>query len=115
MGSGQEVVPVVRDHDSLVLTRGTKMHWIVLRQEGLGILRRANVETQSLPYLSTRVRNVLVDIEPSPFHVRALRSTRERHLFGYTLRCPVGLARKAFIDLLRVGTVVGHSGPQLVL
>jgi hypothetical protein len=42
-------------------------------------------------------------------------STRERHLFGYTLRCPVCLARKTFIDLLRIGTVVGHSGPQLVL
>jgi len=31
MGSGEEVVPIVCDHDSLVLTRSAEVHWIVLR------------------------------------------------------------------------------------
>lgn len=64
-GSREEVVPVVGDHDPLILSRDMKMNRVVLRQGRLGILRRTDVETQSLAELRARVWNVLVEVEPS--------------------------------------------------
>lgn len=66
-GGDQEVVPVVGDHDSLILRRGPEMDRIVLRQEWLSIHGGENVQSQSGTDPRTRVWNVLVEIEASGF------------------------------------------------
>lgn len=65
MGRDQEVVPVVGDHDSLILRRCPEMNRVLPRQRRLSIPGRENVQPQSGTDFRGRGWNVLVEIKPS--------------------------------------------------
>ncbi len=70
MSRDQKVVPVVRDHDSLILRCCPEMNRIILRQGRLSIPGSENVQPQSSTDLCGRVWNVLVEIKTSGRRVR---------------------------------------------